>query len=348
MSRAYADPDDSPPPPHAPAPATSTPGSGGPGPVTGGARRHRSPNHRTREHRRRRLRRHGRRAYIRSVYFLPSLATLGNAVCGFGAMYIATLDRDVTSPDAWTNFFSDHSFTVAAYLIFVAMLFDALDGRLARFARHTTDFGGQLDSLADAVSFGAAPAFLALQVFKSYHADLPPVVSRLVWAVGALYFSCALIRLARFNVSNEHGEQHHFSFLGLPSPGAGGAVAAFILMQQDLAFQAGDSGVRRTLSDLCVWLLPVVVAGMGLLMISNIRYPHVVNRYLRGRRSIARLIGAVVLLLLLVVAHRYTLGIGTVLYALSGVTSYLYLRYRPRHTPAQTPPRAPLPAAQPE
>ena len=62
------------------------------------------------------------------------------------------------------------SFLVAAYLIFLAMVFDALDGRLARFARHTTDFGGQLDSLADVVSFGAAPAFLALQVFKRDHA----------------------------------------------------------------------------------------------------------------------------------------------------------------------------------
>ena len=337
MSRTYADPD-LPPPDGEPGPrreqvdSPAGPDSDhGAGPPRGAGKRHRSPNHRTREHRRRRLRRHGRRAYIRSVYFLPSLATLGNAVCGFGAMYVATLDPGVRGPDNWTNFFSGHNFTVAAYLIFVAMLFDALDGRLARFARHTTDFGGQLDSLADVISFGAAPAFLALQVFKSYHfTDVAPVLSRLVWAVGALYMSCAAIRLARFNVSNEHGEQHHFSFLGLPSPGAGGAVAAFILMQQDLAQNAGTAGVLRTLSDLCVWLIPVVVTGTGLLMISNIRYPHVVNRYLRGRRSIARLIAAVGLLLLLVVAHRYTLGLGTLLYALSGFASYLYLRYRPR------------------
>src|SRR5205085_152279 len=120
------------------------------------------------------------------------------------------------------------------YLIFAAMVFDALDGRLARFTRHTTDFGGQLDSLADVVSFGAAPAFIALQLFKVMGPPVPVVVSRLIWAIGALYFSCAALRLARFNVSNEHGEQHHFSFLGLPSPGAGGAVVAFILMQQDL------------------------------------------------------------------------------------------------------------------
>lgn len=335
MSRAYTEPD------VIPTPVPREPGANAGGdddrPPRRG-KRHRPVNHHTREHRRRRLRRHGRRAYIRSVYFLPSLATLGNAVCGFGAMYVATLDPGVTGPDNWTNFFSGHSFTVAAYLIFVAMLFDALDGRLARFARHTTDFGGQLDSLADVISFGAAPAFLALQVFKSYHfTDVAPVLSRLVWAVGALYMSCAAIRLARFNVSNEHGEQHHFSFLGLPSPGAGGAVAAFILMQQDLALQAGPTGALRTLSDLCVWLIPAVVTGTGLLMISNIRYPHVVNRYLRGRRSIARLIAAVGLLLLLVVAHRYTLGLGTLLYAISGFASYLYLRYRPRRpTPPPT------------
>src|SRR5205085_3796266 len=102
-----------------------------------------------------------------------------------------------------------YKFFAAAYLIFVAMIFDALDGRLARFTRHTTDFGGQLDSLADTVSFGAAPAFIALLLFKYEGPTLPFAFSRLIWAVGALYFSCAAIRLARFNVSNEHGEQHH-------------------------------------------------------------------------------------------------------------------------------------------
>src|SRR5690348_18011073 len=85
--------------------------------------------HRSREHRRRRLRRHGRRAYVRSVYFLPSLATLGNAICGFGSLYVASLDHgDLISPDAWTRFFAANNFFAAAYLIFAAMLFDALDG----------------------------------------------------------------------------------------------------------------------------------------------------------------------------------------------------------------------------
>jgi CDP-diacylglycerol--serine O-phosphatidyltransferase len=293
-----------------------------------------------REHRRRRLRRHGRRAYIRSAYSLPSLATLGNLICGFGAMYVATLSREMAeqSPDPLTQWFYKYHFFVSAYLIFIAMLFDALDGRLARFTRHTTDFGGQLDSLADAISFGAAPAFLALQVFKTNHfQDVAPVVSRLVWAIGALYVSCAAIRLARFNVSNEHGEQHHFSFLGLPSPGAAGAVAALVLMQQDMYEQAlSPSWGRGTtvgelfwnLSHVCVWLLPAVVLGTGLLMVSGVRYPHVVNRYLRGKRSLQRLLLMLVLILAIFVAHRYVLGIGCLAYALSGVLSWAYLRLR--------------------
>ncbi len=292
------------------------------------------PRYRDREHRRRRMRRHGRRAYIRSVYFLPSLATLGNAVCGFAAMYVAALDATNVGNDPLARFFLQNHFSAAAYLIFLAMIFDALDGRLARFTRHTTDFGGQLDSLADVVSFGAAPAFIALQVFKVQGPNVPLVVSRLVWAIGALYFSCAALRLARFNVSNEHGEQHHFSFLGLPSPGAGGAVAAFILMQQDLLREHHEQ-----LSAFCVWILPLIVLSTGLLMVADIRYPHVVNRYLRGRRTIGRLLAVVALLLLLVVWHQYTLGIGMLAYAFYGVGLFIHSRIRARqHAQPALPP----------
>src|SRR5207244_7247446 len=115
--------------------------------------------------------------------------------CGFGAIYVAGLDPATAGADTLTIFFAFHRFTAAAYLIFLAMVFDALDGRLARFTRHTTDFGGQLDSLADVISFGVAPPFLALQVFKHsmqmQHLMLAPVVSRLIWAAGAMYMACA-------------------------------------------------------------------------------------------------------------------------------------------------------------
>jgi CDP-diacylglycerol--serine O-phosphatidyltransferase len=270
------------------------------------------------------MRRRGRRALIRSVYFLPSMATLGNAVCGFGAIYVAAFDATNVGSDPLARFLLAHRFVAAAYLIFLAMVFDALDGRLARFTRHTTDFGGQLDSLADVISFGAAPAFVALQLFKVEGPEnLPFVITRVIWAMGALYFSCAAIRLARFNVSNRHGEQHHFSFLGLPSPGAGGAVAAWILMQQDLM----RNGFVR-LADLCLTVLPLTVLATGLLMVSRFRYPHLVNRYLRGRQSLGRLLLVLVLLLLLIVWHQYTLGVGMMFYALWGVGVWVYLRIR--------------------
>jgi CDP-diacylglycerol--serine O-phosphatidyltransferase len=293
-----------------------------------------------REHRRRRIRRRGRRAYIRSVYSLPSLATLGNAICGFGSIYVTFMDPSAQSNDPWTSFLIKHHFLAAAYLLFIAMLFDALDGRLARFARHTTDFGGQLDSLADVISFGAAPAFLALQLFHEWQGPLlEPIISRTIWAIGALYMSCAAIRLARFNVSNEHGEQHHFSFLGLPSPGAAAAVAGFVLMQQDLAERVRQLGAQShpvlyDLTTALVWILPVVVLITGLLMVSTIRYPHLVNRYLRGRRSIERLIAALLLILLLIVVHRYTVGLGTLFYALWGPIGVAMIRIRRRTAPA--------------
>lgn len=274
--------------------------------------------------RRLRIARHGRKAYIRSVYSLPSLATLGNAICGFGAMYTAALDPN--SADHWAQILYGHRFITAAYLIFLAMAFDAIDGRLARFTRHTTDFGGQLDSLSDVISFGCAPAFVTLQLL---HASvvLPDFVGRLLWAVGALYMSCAAIRLARFNVSNVHGEQHHFSFLGLPSPGAGALIAGFILVQQDLSFRASP---WQSVGMAMVWALPILLIGAGLLMVSHVRYPHLVNRYVRGRQSITLLFVLLVCVLAFVVSHRFVLGLASFGFVLWGPYHTLRHQHRKR------------------
>ncbi len=295
---------------------------------------HGNPRRRSREQRRLRLRRHGRRAYIRSVYLLPSLATLGNAVCGFAAMYVAAMvTPGAAMPrDPWAGFFLTRGFAAAAYLIFGAMLFDAIDGRLARFARHTTDFGGQLDSLADVISFGVAPAFIALRLFRLEGPDLDLILSRLLWAVAAMYMSCAAIRLARFNVSNEHGEQHHFSFLGLPTPGAAGALAALVLVQQELSHST--DGIFRWIGAMCIGLLPILVLCTGLLMVSHLRYPHLVNKYLRGRRSIGRLILGTAVLLMMLIAHQFTLCVGTLTYALWGPVAWAMARLRRWGKPA--------------
>ena len=271
-------------------------------------------------------------------------------MCGFGAMYVAALVDDSTTYRDWlTQWWAHQGFVYAVYLLFAAMIFDALDGRLARFARHTTDFGGQLDSLADVISFGAAPAFITLQLFHTEFPNLPVAVSRPIWAIGALYFCCAAIRLARFNVSNEHGEQHHFSFLGLPSPGAAAAVVGVVLIQQDLT-HLGYKWSAMT-ARVVTYLVPLVVIGAGLLMISAIRYPHLVNRYLRGRRSVGRLVGVLAVLMIVLFQHRYAFGVASVLYALYGPLTLAYLRLRPRppgttgSTGTTLPPGGPLPAS---
>ncbi|MEM8874247.1 MAG: CDP-alcohol phosphatidyltransferase family protein [Planctomycetota bacterium] len=295
-------------------------------------------------HRRARVR---RKAVIRGVHTLPSLATLGNAVSGFAAIYVATLTpidavdaATITSVDPITAFFMRHTVVAAIYLIALAMIFDALDGRLARIARHTTDFGGQLDSMADMVSFGVAPAIIALKVFRFDGVDLPLVLTRLIFGVSMMYVACAALRLARFNVTNEHGEQHHMSFLGLPSPAAGGAVCGLALMQQDLLQEAvrfAGSGIGSTLhvlSIIATIAVPVVTLGAALLMVSNIRYPHLVNRGLRGRRNLGVLVLAVGIVALLIVQHRYVLGLFALTLMLSGPIVWLHGRWRRAHASA--------------
>jgi len=303
-----------------------------------------------RERRRLRRRRRRRRAYIRSIYSLPTLATLLNAVSGFTAIYLATVIRAaagsrnsidlIHAPGtaAWMT----HGYMVPAYCIFLAMVFDGIDGRLARFARHTTDFGGQLDSLADVISFGLAPAFVGVCLFATDGPHDPPLLlARFVWATAALYMSCAALRLARFNVSNEHGEQHHFSFLGLPSPGAAGAMTGLILMQQELAIQAGAAGsfggILTAAAAVCIGAIPVLLLSLGLLMVSHIRYPHLVNRHLRGRRSLARVVLALTLVLLLVVANQYTVAVGSIGYVVWGMLLWAWSRLRRRSVPIPQP-----------
>lgn len=257
---------------------------------------------------------------MRGVFFLPSLATLGNAICGFAAIYVCTLDPTGES-DKYARMFGEHKLMWAAYLVFFAAIFDVLDGRLARLTRHTTDFGGQLDSLSDVISFGVAPAFVALQLFKAegpHH--LSTLASRLTWAIGAFYMACAQMRLARFNVTNEHGEQHHRSFQGLPSPAAGLAVMSIVLLHQQLAEDA------PTLANYLIYTLPFLLLLAAILMISDVRYPHLLNTALKGRKSIWKLVVGLMLALLLVAIPIYTISVACLAFILVG--PIYWLRYR--------------------
>jgi CDP-diacylglycerol--serine O-phosphatidyltransferase len=212
---------------------------------------------------------------------LPTVLTLGNAVCGFGA---------ITFISGWTGYDTTTCLFTAACLIYLAMVFDALDGTTARLTKQTSDFGAQLDSLCDAISFGAAPALLMLQfsVPFGYH-------PRVMWIAGALYVVCAVLRLARYNVEpTDSTKPRHF--IGLPSPAAAAAVASFPMMVFGPEVMASGERAQRPeeyvlLDTLAKQLLPLVTFAVACLMVSRFRYMrHFLVRNKRNAKSFIQLL----------------------------------------------------------
>ncbi len=233
--------------------------------------------------------RHGRRKRLEYIALLPSLVTLINGVCGFAAIGLAAKGPE--------------HFTMAGVMIYLGMVADMLDGRLARMSHSTSSFGGQLDSLSDVLSFGAAPAFLgfkllmgSLPILSSPSELLGDFIERLIWLASAIYLSCAAVRLARFNVENTDDETSHMSFSGLPTPAAASVVASMVILYQHLT---GDTAKNTMLFAAGQWIiihtLPFVMLWLAGLMVSRIRYPHVVNQYMRGKRPTTHLMWALVL-----------------------------------------------------
>ena len=264
---------------------------------------------------------------IPRVSILPSLCTLGNALCGFGAITFTT--KALLASDATSSVFRQ-DVRWAGYLVIFAMVFDALDGRLARFARATSDFGGQLDSLADAISFGVAPAFLMNRVVvEGLHNVMPAglvEVLRIAWVCGAVYLGCTLIRLARFNVENVHDEEAHLSFRGLPSPAAAGALVSLIIVMADF----WPDRAAGMLCTVMLWCLPAVAVVLGILMVSNLRYSHMLNQLVRGRRPVSHLVMVLLTLALAVVLREIILPVSFGAYALSGPVTGIWRRLRGR------------------
>ncbi|MBX3354984.1 MAG: phosphatidylcholine/phosphatidylserine synthase [Phycisphaeraceae bacterium] len=269
----------------------------------------------------------------------PTLLTLGNLLCGFAAIHYAALPIGPSQLFGWSTL------TVAGAMIFLAMFFDALDGTVARLTRSASDFGAQLDSLADIVSFGVAPAYMMMRLVSHYYGpgwtetmggapsilgpDADSTYGKIIWAIAAIYVSCAALRLARFNIETPGvAEEDHRSFRGLPSPGAGGTVASLIVLHQHLLVktfaEVAPPGFARA-SSLFIPLVTILCAGA---MVSRIRYAHVVNRYLRGRRSFRFIVLLVVPLVAAILWLQVTMAIAFVLYALSGPWGALMRRNR--------------------
>jgi CDP-diacylglycerol--serine O-phosphatidyltransferase len=278
------------------------------------------------------------------VALLPSAATLGNLLCGVVAILCCLLEVrsayfpgsiDTKHPllQAWFPTYV----AAGAYLIVLAMVFDALDGRLARIARHTTEFGAQLDSIADIVSFGAAPVILFLTLLLPL--AIPPegesVVNKLEWRVGLLgalvYVSCAAIRLARYNAENVEEEAAQMKFHGLPVPGAAAGLVALLVLHEDFVFEQADwfgvdwaAGVRRSLG--------VAAFVLGILMVSRLDYLHVVNRFVRREHPPSHLVWLVILVAIGVYSPQILLAVLATVYIFSGIV--VRLARRRSRTPA--------------
>ena len=241
----------------------------------------------------------------RAFAVLPTLFTLGNAACGFGAITIAAK----VGPE---NMDGSELF-IASLLIFLAMLFDMLDGRVARWARHESEFGAQLDSLCDGLSFGAAPAFLMLQFHQQHQITTSGYYSRILWVIAALFVICALLRLARFNVETEEDDSHEF-FSGLPSPAAAATVAAFPIALRGLRNMAEEDSlppraVVGWLMPATAAALPLITLAVGVLMVSRFRYPHIFNQMQRRQRNRQQLLQIVFTIALIYLAKEMALPV---------------------------------------
>jgi CDP-diacylglycerol--serine O-phosphatidyltransferase len=265
---------------------------------------------------------------LRSIAMLPSMITLINGICGFIAIGLAAKGPD--------------HYALAGTMIFYAMIADTLDGRVARISKTTSSFGGQLDSMCDEISFGAAPAFLMLNLLLHHHRQLvgsAEVVlgdffERFIWVAAIVFLSCATIRLARFNVENEEDETSHMSFSGLPSPAAAAVIASLVMFGQQLTHDAAaDTAFFKILYSSILYILPFVTMGCGFLMVSRIRYPHLFNLWFRGRKPLNYLYFTVFVVGIIVLCGlELALVLTSCSFALSGPVRWVWRKAR--HTKA--------------
>lgn len=195
------------------------------------------------------------------IYFLPNLMTAGNLFCGFVAL------TKIVQADPAGNFVKD--IRTALFFILLACIFDLFDGRLARLGGQESAFGREFDSLADIISFGAAPAFLVHRiVLRDVFVDYPQIG----WFVASIYLICGAFRLARFNcLAAQAGTGGGKDFLGFPIPAAAGLVASLTLLLMWLDEHRWlDAGFNKS-----IWrfILPVLLLFLSWMMVSEVKYP---------------------------------------------------------------------------
>lgn len=278
---------------------------------------------------------------------LPSLCTLSNLLCGFAAIHFALLamqsfGAEQKSSDALTmgsqfvERLMPSYLSIGAGLIIVGMVFDGLDGMFARLTKNTTAFGAQLDSLADIVTYGVAPAVLLLTLMQQELQEVQISLSaisdhwpgRVAWVSAVVYVACAAVRLARHNVEHEKEDFDHRVFRGLPSPAAASVTVAFLIFHEQARalLNEGEQAIGLTVG-VAAFIGPAIALGTGALMVSSIPYRKITSR-LEGRRPFGQLVGIIFFFALFWSTKSLALLAIAVWYVLSGPSRLVYRRLR--------------------
>ncbi len=221
-----------------------------------------------------------------------NLVTLGNLACGVGAILLAVAALIEQNP---------HRLYEGALWLVLATFLDAIDGKLARMTGTASPLGAQLDSLADAVTFGVAPGVVAVTLVRMLGPELGIQIHPRLLVVAPIVFSCcAILRLARFNVDAEDEDlrKDHAHFVGLPSPGAAAPPIAMVLFYFGVAdtklFDVSPSMIDLT-HVVTVYAIPVMLFLLALLMVTRVPYPHFFSWMTRSTRPVSTLAKFVVL-----------------------------------------------------
>jgi CDP-diacylglycerol--serine O-phosphatidyltransferase len=240
----------------------------------------------------------------KGIYILPSLFTCGNMCFGILSIFAA----------------SGGHFLIAAWCLIGALACDILDGRIARMTKTTSDFGVQLDSLSDLISFGMAPAYMMYMLVLN-------TMGKTGVAIAVLFVLCSALRLARFNVLAHAGEVHKH-FKGLPTPASAGVIISFVLSYEllgpeEYALNFKSIDMLMELMPLFFKIMPIVMVVLSFLMVSNIPYMSFKKIQLTKVRTIQLFSLLIVLIILVLVYPQNIFFIIFSFYAASGILFYV-------------------------
>ncbi|MCL2243552.1 MAG: CDP-diacylglycerol--serine O-phosphatidyltransferase [Treponema sp.] len=242
--------------------------------------------------------------FRKGIYILPSLFTCGNMCFGMLSIFSSI----------------EGNFITAAWFLIGALACDIMDGRIARMTKTTSEFGLQLDSLSDLVSFGTAPAVMMYMLVLNS-------MGKIGFAIAILFVLCSALRLARFNALAHSGEpQKHF--VGLPTPASAGVIISFVLSYQLLApaeFSLNFNTIPALMELMPAFfnIMPIVIVVLSFLMVSNIPYMSFKKLKLTRVRTIQFFALVIVLIILIVIFPQNIIFIIFSVYAASGLLFYV-------------------------